>query len=63
MKKEVERFRAQAVDRAAKSLVERAETVNGVHVVKAVLPVDPALAKGYCFQGCVKHYQRTWFVY
>ena len=50
MKKEVERFRAQAVDRAAKSLVERAETVNGVHVVKAVLPVDPASAKDIVFK-------------
>jgi len=50
MKKEVERFRAQAVDRAAKSLVERAETLNGVHVIKAVLPVDPASAKDIVFK-------------
>ena len=50
MKKELESFRAQAVSRAAKNMVERAETVNGVHVVKAVLPIDPASAKDIVFK-------------
>ena len=50
MKKELESFRAQAVSRAAKNMVERAETVNGVHVVKTVLPIDPASAKDIVFK-------------
>ncbi|WP_449029043.1 alanine--tRNA ligase [Prevotella jejuni] len=50
MKKELESFRAQAVSRAAKNMVERAETVNGVHVVKAVLPIDSASAKDIVFK-------------
>ena len=31
-------------------MVEHAETVNGVHVVKAVLPIDPASAKDIVFK-------------
>ena len=50
IKKELESFRSQAVSRAAKSLVERVENINGVHVVKAVLPVDPASAKDIVFK-------------
>ena len=50
IKKELESFRAQAVSRAAKNMVEHAETVNGVHVVKAVLPIDPASAKDIVFK-------------
>ena len=50
MKKELESFRAQAVSRAAKNMVERAETVNGVHVVTSVLPIDPASAKDIVFK-------------
>jgi len=50
MKKEFESFRAQAVSRAAKNMVERAETVNGVHVVTSVLPIDPASAKDIVFK-------------
>ncbi len=50
MKKEVESFRQQAVDRTAKGLTERVQTVNGVNVVKAVLPVDPASAKDIVFK-------------
>ena len=50
MKKEVEKFRTQAVDRAAKTLAERVEMVDGVHVIKAVLPVDPASAKDIVFK-------------
>ncbi|MDY4625777.1 MAG: alanine--tRNA ligase, partial [Prevotella sp.] len=45
MKKDIESFRQQAVERTAKQLVNGARTVNGVHVVKAVLPLDPASAK------------------
>ena len=50
MKKEVESFHRQAVDRAAKGLTERVQIVNGVSVVKAVLPVDPASAKDIVFK-------------
>ena len=50
MKKELESFRARAVSRAAKNMVERAETVNGVHVVTSVLPIDPASAKDIVFK-------------
>ena len=50
IKKELESFRAQAVSRAAKNMVEHAETVNGVHIVKTVLPIDPASAKDIVFK-------------
>ena len=50
MKKEMESFRQQAVSRMANGLVESAETVNGVKVVKAVLPVEPASAKDIVFK-------------
>ena len=50
MKKELESFRAQVVSRAAKNMVERAETVNGVHIVTSVLPIDPASAKDIVFK-------------
>ena len=50
MKKEIESFQAQAVERAAKQLVENAREVNGVKVVKAVLPMDPAAAKDLAFK-------------
>ena len=50
MKKEIEGFQAQAVERAAKQLVEKAREVNGVKVVSAVLPMVPAAAKDLAFK-------------
>ena len=50
MKKEIEAFQAQAVERAAKQLVEKAREVNGVKVVSAVLPMNPAAAKDLAFK-------------
>lgn len=50
MRKQMENFRQQTVVRLANSLVEGAETVNGVKVVKAVLPVEPASAKDIVFK-------------
>ena len=50
MRKQMENFRQQTVARLANSLVEGAETVNGVKVVKAVLPVEPASAKDIVFK-------------
>lgn len=50
MKKQMENFRQQTVVRLANSLIESAQTVNGVKVVKAVLPVEPASAKDIVFK-------------
>ena len=50
MKKEIEAFQAQAVERAAKQLVDKAREVNGVKVVSAVLPMNPAAAKDLAFK-------------
>jgi alanyl-tRNA synthetase len=50
MKKEIEGFQAQAVERAAKQLVEKARDINGVKVVSAVLPMNPAAAKDLAFK-------------
>lgn len=50
MKKQMENFRQQTVARLANSLIEGAQIVNGVKVVKAVLPVEPASAKDIVFK-------------
>ncbi len=50
MKKEIEAFQAQAVERAAKQLVDKAREVNGIKVVSAVLPMNPAAAKDLAFK-------------
>ena len=50
MRKSIEKFQAQAVERLKKDLVERAIDVNGVKVVKAVLPLDAASAKDLVFK-------------
>ena len=50
MKKEIEGFQSQAVERAAQRLVEKACDVNGVKVVAAVLPMAPAAAKDLAFK-------------
>ena len=50
MKKEIESFQAQAVERAAQQLVEKAREVNGVKVVSAHLPMTPAAAKDLAFK-------------
>ena len=50
MKKQMENFRQQTVARLANSLIEGAQTVNGVKVVKAVIPVEPASAKDIVFK-------------
>lgn len=50
LKKEVERFRQQAVDRSAKQLLERAINRNGITIVQAMLPVDPSSAKDIVFK-------------
>ena len=50
MKKDIESFRAQAVDRMAKTLVDKATIINDVHVVKAIIPFEPASAKDLVFK-------------
>ena len=50
MKKEIEKFQAQAVERAKTELLNRASTVNGVKVIKAVLPLEPGAAKDLVFK-------------
>ena len=50
MKKEIEGFQAQAVERAAQRLVEKAREVNGVKVITTVMPMAPAAAKDLAFK-------------
>lgn len=50
MKKEIEQFQAQAVERAKEKLVASAQLVNGIHVVKAVLPLEAAQTKDLVFK-------------
>ena len=50
MKKEIESFQAQAIESAAKKLVETARTVNGITVISKVIPMAPAAAKDLAFK-------------
>ena len=50
MKKEIEQFQNQAVERAKEGLLKRVITVNGISVVKAVLPLEAAQAKDLVFK-------------
>jgi len=50
MKKEIEQYQAQAVERAAKQLIEKARLVNGITVVSSQLPIAPAQAKDLVFR-------------
>jgi len=50
MKKEIEGFQAQAVERTAQKLLEKARDVKGVKVINCVLPMTPAAAKDLAFK-------------
>ena len=50
MKKEIEQFQAQNVERIRKALVTHVEKVNGFNVVKAVLPIQANVAKDLVFK-------------
>ena len=50
MKKEIEGFQAQAVERAAQRLVEKARVENGVKVITSVMSMNPASAKDLAFK-------------
>ncbi len=50
MKKSIEAFQAQAVERAKASLVEKARVINGVTVASAILPISAQAAKDLAFK-------------
>ena len=50
LKKEVEKFQAQVVERAKEKLVAGAREVNGIKVITAVLPLEAAQAKDLVFK-------------
>ena len=50
MKKEIEGFQSQAVERCCQQIIEKARDVNGVKVVTCVLPMEPAAAKDLAFK-------------
>ena len=50
LKKEVEQFQAQMVERTKAKLLENVREVNGVKVISAVLPMEPAQAKDLVFK-------------
>ena len=50
LRKELERCQAQAVERTKEMLLSRIKEVNGVSVITAVLPIEPAAAKDLVFK-------------
>ncbi len=50
MRKQIEGFRAAATERAKEKLVSNRELINGINVVRAVLPIDAASAKDLVFK-------------
>ena len=50
MKKEIESFQAQAVERTKDMLIEKAREMGGVKVIKAVLPMEAGAAKDLVFK-------------
>ena len=50
LSKELERFQAQAVERTKEMLLSRIKEVNGISVITAVLPIEPAAAKDLVFK-------------
>ena len=50
MQKEIEKFQSQLVERSKERLLNTAVDVNGVRVVKAILPIRPNLAKDLVFK-------------
>ena len=50
MKKQIEQFAAQAVEQVKDTLIEHAQNVNGVKVIKAVLPLEANQAKDLVFK-------------
>ena len=50
MKKDIEKFRAQTVERLKDELVKRVKLMNGVQVVRAVIEMEPSAAKDLVFK-------------
>jgi alanyl-tRNA synthetase len=50
MKKDIEKFHQQALEHSLKMLLNQVEKINGVNVVKAVLPIEAASAKDLVFK-------------
>ena len=50
MKKNIESFQAETVERVKTQLLEKARNINGVKVVQAVLPMAPNAAKDLVFK-------------
>lgn len=50
MKKSIEKFQAEAVERAKERLIQQAREVNGVKVITTVLPMTPEAAKDLAFK-------------
>ena len=50
LRKELERFQAQAVERTKEMLLSRIKEVNSISVITAVLPIEPAAAKDLVFK-------------
>ena len=50
MRKQIEAFQSQAVERTKQRLLQDAKTINGITVVKAVVPIGPEMAKDLVFK-------------
>jgi alanyl-tRNA synthetase len=50
MKKQMEQFQAEAVERLKEKLLSQVRIVNGIKVVSAVLPIKPDVAKDLAFK-------------
>ena len=50
MKHELEQFQAQAVETLKEKVISKAQNVNGVQVVTAMLPIEPQMAKDLVFK-------------
>ncbi|HAT62798.1 MAG TPA: alanine--tRNA ligase [Prevotella sp.] len=50
MKKEIEKFQSQMVERLKNDLINHAKEVNGIKVISAILPVSPDAAKDLVFK-------------
>ncbi len=55
MKKDIERFQAEAVERAKERLLNQSRDINGIKVVSAVLPIAPEAAKDLAFKLRAAH--------
>ena len=50
MKKQIEGFQSQAVERMKEQLLQKKKYINGINVIQAVLPVKPDIAKDLVFK-------------